>query len=82
MRREETTRYEETTRQLRRQLDEALFMSEKAKREGEFSIGLTRAEGESAMRLVKEEVTRAEGERELLRAELGRMKAYYEAKVQ
>jgi hypothetical protein len=73
---------EEITRQLRRQLDEAQFMTEKAKKEGEFSIGLARAEGDSAMRLVREEVARAEAERELLKGELGKMKAYYEAKLQ
>ena len=42
--REKEAQNEETIRQLRRQLDEALFMVDKAKKEGEFNVGLIRGE--------------------------------------
>jgi hypothetical protein len=80
--REKEDDYEETIRQLRRQLDEALFLVDKSKKEGEFNIGLTRSENESSLKLLREQLTRVEGERELLRAELAKMKGYYETKIQ
>jgi hypothetical protein len=61
-------------------LDEAKFMIDKARKEGDFTIGLMKAQSDSAVRLMREELRRSEGERELLRAELGKMKAYFEAK--
>jgi hypothetical protein len=75
--RDRETQYEELIRQLRRQLDEALFMADKAKKEGEFSVALMREENSSNIKLVREEVQRAELEKELLRGELGKMKAFY-----
>lgn len=80
--REKEDDYEETIRQLRRQLDEALFLVDKSKKEGEFNIGLTRSENESSLKLLREQLARVEGERELLRAELTKMKGYYETKIQ
>jgi hypothetical protein len=80
--REKEDDYEETIRQLRRQLDEALFLVDKSKKEGEFNIGLARGENESSLKLLREQLARVEGERELLRAELAKMKSYYEAKIQ
>ena len=67
---------------MRRQLDEALFLVDKSKKEGEFNIGLTRSENESSLKLLREQLARVEGERELLRAELAKMKGYYEIKIQ
>jgi hypothetical protein len=75
--RDRETQYEELIRQLRRQLDEALFMADKAKKEGEFSVALMKEENSSNIKLVREEVQRAELEKELLRGELGKMKAFY-----
>lgn len=63
-------------------MDEALFLVDKSKKEGEFNIGLVRGENESSLRLLKEQLARVEGEKELLRAELNKMKAYYESKIQ
>ena len=51
-------------------------------KEGEFNIGLTRSENESSLKLLREQLARVEGERELLRAELAKMKGYYETKIQ
>ena len=82
MYREKETQNEETIRQLRRQLDEALFMVDKAKKEGEFNAGLIRGENEASIKLIRDQLARVEGEKELLRAELSKMKAYYEAKIQ
>jgi len=57
-------------------------MVDKAKKEGEFNIGLNRAENESAIRLIREQIVRVEGEKELLRQELAKMRNYYEGKIQ
>lgn len=61
--RDRESQYEDTIRQLRRQLDEALFMVDKAKKEGEFNLGLLRAENESAVTLLREQMTRVDGEK-------------------
>lgn len=42
-------------------------MVDKAKKEGEFGVGLLRGENESAMRLLREQLARVEGEKEMLR---------------
>lgn len=80
--REREAEYENTIRQLRRQLEEALFTADKAKKEGEFNSGLLRGENDSALRLVREQLARVEAEKESLRAELTKMKSFYEAKIQ
>lgn len=45
--------YEDTIRQLRRQLDEALFLVDKAKKEGEFNVQLLRGEFDSSAKLMR-----------------------------
>lgn len=43
---------------------------------------MLRGENESALKLMNEQIVRVEGEKELLRGELAKMRAYYEAKIQ
>jgi hypothetical protein len=52
-------------------------MAEKASKEGEFNVDLMKKEKESAIRLMSEEIQRIEAEKELLKAELNKMKAFY-----
>jgi hypothetical protein len=79
--REKNSQYDEINRQLRRQLDESFFMVEKTRKEGEFNVELMRRENESSMRLMREETQRVEAEKELLRAEFGKMKTFFEEKI-
>lgn len=78
---EKEANYEDMIRQLRRQLDEALFLVDKAKKEGEFNVQLVRGEFESQIKLTREQIIKVEGEKELLRTELAKMKDYYESKI-
>lgn len=55
---------------------------EKAIKEGEFNVELVRTENESNLKIAREEAARVEGEKELLRNELIKMKSYYETKIQ
>ena len=80
--RDKENEYENTIRQLRRQLEEALFMVDKAKKENEFNAGLLRGENDSVVQRLREQLARVESEKEQLRAELAKMKAFYDAKIQ
>jgi hypothetical protein len=59
-------------------LDELQFMVEKVGKEGEFNTELMRREKDSTIRLMREEIGRIEAEKELLKAELNKMRAFYE----
>ena len=80
--REIENRYEEENRNLRRKLDEALFLVDKTRKEGEFNVNLVRVEYESKSKVFIEDLRRLEAERNNLRIELDKMKSFYEAKLQ
>ena len=59
--REKENEYENNIRQLKRQLEEALFMVDKAKKESEFTTGLLRGENDASLKLLRENLARVEG---------------------
>jgi hypothetical protein len=53
-------------------------MVDKTGKEGEFNTELMRREKDSTIRLMREEIGRIEAEKELLKGELNKMRAFYE----
>lgn len=57
-------------------------MADKSRKESEFNINLIRVENESKLKLLRDDIGRLEREKNSLRAELDKMKAFYEGKLQ
>lgn len=66
---------------MKRKLEEAEFEIEKARKEGEFNLGLAKAEFQSQLNVINEQLARAEQNNTLLREELSKMKNFYEQKI-
>lgn len=80
--RETENKYEEENRNLRRKLDETRFLVEKAEKEGNFNINLLKVENESNLKILRDDLMRLEADRNNLRAELQKMRSFYENKLQ
>ena len=79
---ETENKYEEENRNLRRKLDETRFLVEKAEKEGNFNINLLKVENESNLKILRDDLMRLEADRNNLRAELQKMRSFYENKLQ
>ena len=66
---------------MRRKNDELLFLVDKTKKEGDFNINLLKNEHLAEVNRARDHHGRLEHEKNILKAEIQKMKAFYEEKI-